>query len=67
LQFKWQKGVFYEHCETGKPIRIKNVPKAIVLVKLFHTREVLVYTYKKKELIIENPVANPDGLHEVIE
>lgn len=63
---KWQKGGFYEHCEPGEPIRIQNI-KNVVSVKLLRTGEKVAYSFQNNELVIENPDANPDGLHEVFE
>jgi len=62
---KWKK-IYYVGTEPGKPIRVTDVPK-IKSVKLLRTGQSVNYTYKNGVLIIDNPDAGPDGLHEVIE
>ncbi|MBK1875889.1 alpha-L-fucosidase [Pelagicoccus mobilis] len=63
---QWQKGAFYEHCEPGKPIRVNNVPR-ITSAKSLRTGEAVPFRYEAGTLMINNPSAGPDGLHEVIE
>jgi len=62
---KWKK-IYYTGTEPGKPIRVTEVPK-VTSVKLLRTGERLDYTFKDGTLVIPNPDAGPDGLHEVIE
>ncbi|NLR93859.1 alpha-L-fucosidase [Flammeovirga agarivorans] len=62
---KWQKGPFYEGCSPNQPIAIQNVPK-VLSVTLLRTGAKVKYQYNDRELIIDNPPANKDGLHEVI-
>ena len=62
---KWKK-IYYTDTEPGKAIRITDVPK-IKSVKMLRTGETVDYSYKDGELLIPNPDAGPDGLHEVIE
>jgi len=62
---KWKK-IYYTGTEPGKPIRVTEIPKA-TSVKLLRTSESLDYTFKDGTLVIPNPDAGPDGLHEVIE
>jgi alpha-L-fucosidase/acetyl esterase/lipase len=63
---QWQKGAFYEHCEPGRPIHVKDIPR-FASVKLLRNGEPVEYTYNNGTLLIPNPAAGPDGLHEVIE
>jgi len=63
---KWQKGAFYEGTQPGQPIHVENVP-ALASVKLLRTGESLNYEYEDGNLILPNPDAGPDGLHEIIE
>ena len=62
---KWKK-IYYVGTEPGKPIRLSDVPK-IASVKLLRTGEAVDYSYENGVLILPNPAAGPDGLHEVIE
>lgn len=61
---RWKKP-YYTHTEPGKPIKVQNVP-AVKTVTLLRTGETLGFQYYGGELIINNPAAGPDGLHEVI-
>jgi acetyl esterase/lipase/alpha-L-fucosidase len=63
---QWQQGAFYEHCDPGKPIRVTEVPE-IKSLKLLRTGEAVDYTFEHGVLVIPNPDAGPDGLHEVFE
>tara|TARA_B100000809_G_scaffold266806_1_gene331791 strand:- start:7355 stop:10270 length:2916 start_codon:yes stop_codon:yes gene_type:complete len=62
---KWKK-VYYTDTEPGKPIRVTDVPK-VTSIKLLRTGEKVNYTFENDVLLISNPDAGPDGLHEVIE
>ena len=62
---KWKR-MYYKETEPGKPIRVTDVPK-VASVKLLRTGEAVKYTYENGTLVIPNPNAGPDGLHEVIE
>jgi hypothetical protein len=62
---KWKK-IYYVGTEPGKPIRVTEVPK-VRSVKLLRTGKTVDYTYENGVLIIPNPDAGPDGLHEVVE
>jgi len=61
---RWKKP-YYTHTEPGKPIKVQNVP-AVKAVTLLRTGETVGFQYYSGELIINNPPAGPDGLHEVI-
>jgi alpha-L-fucosidase len=62
---KWKK-IYYVGTEPGKPICVTDVPKA-VSVKLLRTGESLDHSHENGVLVVPNPDAGPDGLHEVIE
>jgi alpha-L-fucosidase len=62
---KWKK-IYYIGTEPGKPIRVRDVPK-LQSVKLLRTGERVSYYYEHGALVISNPAAGPNGLHEVIE
>ena len=62
---KW-KAMYYKGTEPGKPIRVSDVP-AVKSVKLLRTGKALKFTCENGTLVIPNPDAGPDGLHEVIE
>ncbi len=61
----WKKA-YYEGTEPGKPIRLHDVP-LVKSVNLLRTGDSIDYTYEDGVLMIPNPDAGPDGLHEVIE
>jgi len=61
---RWKKP-YYTHTEPGKPIKVQDVP-AIKTVTLLRTGETIEFHYNNGELVIENPTAGPDGLHEVL-
>ncbi|WNC69154.1 alpha-L-fucosidase [Thalassotalea nanhaiensis] len=61
---RWKKP-YYTHTEPGKPIKVQSVP-AVTSVTLLRTGETIEFSYKNGELVIDNPPAGPDGLHEVI-
>ncbi len=61
---RWKKP-YYTHTEPGKPIKVQDVP-VIKAVTLLRTGESIEFSYIEGELVIDNPPAGPDGLHEVI-
>jgi len=61
---RWKKP-YYTHTEPGQPIKVQDVP-AIKTVTLLRTGETIEFHYNKGELVIENPAAGPDDLHEVL-
>jgi len=61
---KWKRP-YYKHTEPGQAIKVQNVP-SIQSITLLRTGESIDFNYNDGALVIENPAAGPDGLHEVI-
>ncbi|MEW6997830.1 alpha-L-fucosidase [Colwelliaceae bacterium BS250] len=61
---RWKKP-YYTDTQPGQPIKVQDVP-AVTSVTLLRTGKAIEFSYKDGELVIDNPEAGPNGLHEVI-
>jgi len=62
---KWDKKLF-EFTEQGQPIRVSELTGEIATVTLLRTGESLEYSINGNSLELNNPLAGPEGLHEVV-